>query len=133
VVPDQRAPHCLRLSAMPRYVCAALCLVLWTRPALAQIAAGEAGPRFSVHWERWQPEALIRSQLLGAPREARRSNARAKWPIAGALVGGALSAAVANALCERQSGCTGPTLKWGLIGGSLGAVVGALIRPKDRE
>ena len=65
---------------------------------------------------------------VAAPLAAARSLSRTgQWALGGALGLGTLSAAVASALCERSTGCVGPTLTWALIGAAAGAALGALI------
>ena len=117
---------------MFRNVCATLWLVLWSHPAVGQLPAVEPGPRLTSLREPWEPSALTRSHALGT-LDAGTLSSKAKWALGGALIGGVLSAAVANALCERQSGCAGPTITWGLIGGALGAAAGALIGRNDKQ
>lgn len=116
---------------MPRCLWAALSLVLWTSPALCQVHGREPGPRLTGIWERWNPDPAESNRLpqLGA----RSLTPSAKWAIGGAIVGGVLAAAVANALCERSSGCTGFTLQWALVGAAAGAAAGALIGSTDDE
>jgi hypothetical protein len=88
-------------------------------------AAGTSGPRLAQDWtQSWQSDrSFSRTDRAGA-RVLARSN---KWALGGGLVFGFLSAASANALCERSDGCAGPTVEWGLLGAAVGAGLGALI------
>lgn len=106
-------------------VLAVLSIVLWNLPVLAQQASGASGPRLVAHWsEVWAPPALRSTDFESASARLSRGT---KWALGGGAVVGLLSAATANALCERSDGCTGPTLTWGVIGAGVGAVLGALI------
>jgi hypothetical protein len=105
---------------------AALWLLLWTPPAFGQVSLVAAGPRLAPTWESWEHSPAVTSTEPGTTQRERLSRS-ARWAVGGAIVGGVLAAAVANAVCERDSGCTGPTLKWALIGAAVGAAVGGLI------
>jgi hypothetical protein len=103
----------------------ALFLVAGIHPALAQASPAAAGPRLGTRWtEAWEPAPLAspHESTTGALALSRGT----KWAVGGGLVVGVLSAAVANALCEHTK-CTGPTLKWGMLGAASGAALGALI------
>jgi hypothetical protein len=101
-------------------------VVIWSHSVAAQASPTPAGPRLVATWsDSWEPASLAASTRL-ATAGARALGREAKWALGGAIVAGTLSAAVANALCER-SDCTGPTLQWAVIGAGTGAALGALI------
>ena len=103
----------------------AVLVVAGSHPVLAQTSPAAAGPRLATSWtEAWAP-APFGLSYLGTP-SARALSRGTKWALGGALVVGILSAAVANALCEHSE-CTGPTLKWGVIGAVAGAALGGVI------
>ncbi len=104
---------------------AAVSVVIWSHPVVAQVSPAAPGPQLVATWsDSWEPPSLASTPHLGIKR-ARVLGRGAKW-IGGALVVGTLSAAVANALCERRE-CTGPTVTWGLIGAAAGAALGGLM------
>src|SRR4051812_10414587 len=83
--------------------------VLWNLPASAQETKAVSGPRLVASLsDEWKPPGLSRSTWLS--QSSASLSRGAKWALGGGLVVGILSAATANALCERQDGCTGPTL-----------------------
>ena len=45
----------------------------------------------------------------------------------GALALGTTAAVIRASMCERGESCTGPTIGWGLMGATVGAVVGGLV------
>jgi hypothetical protein len=108
-----------------------LWLAVWSSPVAGQVPLAEPGPRLTSVWQPWDPGSPATSSLIQTVR-AKATSSTTKWAIGGAIVGGVVSAAVANALCERQSGCSGPTLKWGLIGGVVGAALGAFIGESNK-
>jgi hypothetical protein len=105
--------------------CIAVLVVVGSHPVLAQTSPAAAGPRLATSWtETWEPAPVAPSYLGNTSTRA--LSRGTKWALGGALVVGILSAAVANALCEHRE-CTGPTLKWGVIGAASGAALGGLI------
>ena len=103
----------------------AVLVVLGSHSVLAQTSPTPAGPRLATSWtEAWEPAPFVLSYL--DTTSARAPSRGTKWALGGALVVGILSAAFANALCEHSE-CTGPTLKWGVIGAASGAALGGLI------
>jgi hypothetical protein len=100
---------------------ALISIAVWSLPAFAQEASVAPGPRLVA--------AFTESTRLESSRAP--LSRGTKWALGGGIVVGVLSAATANALCERHDGCTGPTLTWGVIGAGVGAVLGAL-NPRPR-
>ena len=45
----------------------------------------------------------------------------------GALALGATAALIRASMCESGDSCTGPTIGWGLMGATVGAVLGGLV------
>ena len=110
---------------MRPYVCLVVLVLGGSLPALAQTSPAAAGPRLATSWiEAWRPEGLAApSRGITSARALSRGT---KWALGGALVVGTLSATIVNVLCEHSS-CTGPTLKWGIVGAASGAALGGLI------
>jgi hypothetical protein len=49
----------------------------------------------------------------------------------GALALGTTAAVIRASMCERGESCTGPTIGWGLMGTTIGVVLGSLIAARD--
>ena len=50
-----------------------------------------------------------------------------KGALVGALALGTTVALIRASMCERGESCAGPTIGWGLMGATVGAVVGGLV------
>jgi hypothetical protein len=83
--------------------------VVWSLPVFAREPSVAPGPRLVASWsDGWELAAFAKSTRLESSRAP--PSRGTKWALGGGLVVGILSAATANALCERRDGCTGPTL-----------------------
>jgi hypothetical protein len=102
-------------------------ILLWAHPLDAQTSATGTGPRLTANWiHRWDPAALSRSaDLAGVRTQAMGRGAKAA--VGGALLLGMAAALVRAGMCERGNSCTGPVIMWGLMGATVGAVVGGLL------
>jgi hypothetical protein len=106
----------------------------WTRllislcwvPATVHAQSPDGGPRVvASDLMPWSPAALAKP-LRVIERQARLSRAE-KGALIGALALGTTAAVIRATMCERGESCTGPTIGWGLMGATVGAVVGGLV------
>jgi hypothetical protein len=106
---------------------AGLLILLGAHPIEAQTSPAGIGPRMPADWiHPWEPVALSRS----ADRDVARAQAMGrgtKGAVGGALLLGTAAAMVRAGMCERGHSCTGPVIMWGLLGATVGAVVGGLV------
>lgn len=68
--------------------------------------------------------------------QARSPNRQVRGALIGALVLGTAMAVVGSQSCEANESCTGTTIGFGLIGATIGAVVGGILAdrlPDDDE
>lgn len=104
---------------------AALLIGPWCPPAAAHAQSTGGGPRIEASW--------VISSSLSTPAPAAASRHRAalsrgeKGALAGALALGATAAVIRASMCESGDSCIGPTIGWGLMGATVGAVLGGLI------
>ena len=102
---------------------AGLVMAFWYSPAYAQSPAG--GPRIEAGWM-IPPGVSAPSSAAGRRHGAALSRGE-RGALAGALVLGTMAAVIRTSMCERGESCTGPTLGWGVMGATVGAVLGGLI------
>jgi hypothetical protein len=106
---------------------AGLLMLLWAHPLEAQTSATGIGPRMKTTWiHPWAPAALSRSADLDVAR-TQATGRGAKGAVGGALLLGTVAAIVRAGMCERGDSCTGPVVMWGLMGATVGAVLGGLL------
>jgi hypothetical protein len=74
----------------------------------------------------WEPATFPESAYLDG-EGAQAMGRGAQGAVAGGLLLGTAAAVVRAALCDRGESCTGPTIIWGLMGATVGAVAGGLI------
>jgi hypothetical protein len=60
-------------------------------------------------------------------RRARSTGQGSKGALAGALFLGTIAGIARGGMCERGGSCAGPVIMWGLMGGTVGAVIGGLV------
>jgi len=102
-------------------------LILWSTAAAAQAAPPVDGPRVGASWPvPWEPSQPTAAADRGYTQMAAMGRGM-KGALAGAVLLGTTAAVIRGSMCDRRESCIGPTVLWGLMGATVGAVVGGLI------
>jgi hypothetical protein len=115
-------------SCMRAYLWTGLLIGFSWAPAAVHAQSPAGGPRIEVWAIPWSPSARA-SAPANRPQAALSRGERGA--LAGALALGTTAAVIRASMCERGESCTGPTIGWGLMGATVGAVLGSLIAARD--
>jgi hypothetical protein len=116
----------LRETVLRIEACSVLLIILCWVPGTLQAQSPDGGPRIhATTMLQWRPTAST-TDLIRGDQDAAFSRAE-KGALIGAIALGIPAAVIRASMCESGKNCTGPTILWGVMGATVGAVIGGLV------